>query len=131
MSPDRRRALTFIAVGCVAAAVHFGVVAMLVQAATVPPLAANPLGWLVALCVSFAGHRQLTFAEQRAPLWRSARRFALVSALGFGVNEAAYALLLRFSGLGWAVALAAVLLGVAVATYVASRHWAFLSSPAR
>jgi hypothetical protein len=56
---------------------------------------------------------------------------ALVSALGFCINESAYALLLHGSGLGYRTALAAVLLGVAVLTYLLSRHWAFLGSPAR
>jgi len=131
MTPTVRRVLQFIGVGCGAAAVHLGAVAWLVEREAWPPLLANPLGWLVAFLFSFAGHRLLTFAAQRAPLLQSARRFFAISAAGFVVNELAYAALLRASGLGYALALALVLLGVAVLTYLLSLHWAFRSSPTR
>lgn len=129
MTPTQRRLAWFIATGCVAAAVHFGVVVALVGRFGLPPLGANVAGWGVALSVSFIGHLRLSFADQQAPPARSARRFLLVSALGFGINESAYAVLLG-SGAGYRVALAAVLLGVAAITYLLSRHWAFLGSPA-
>jgi putative flippase GtrA len=129
MTPTSRRLFWFVATGCVAAAVHFGVVIGLVSRFGLPPLLANVAGWVVALGVSFVGHWRLSFADQAAPPGRSARRFVLVSALGFAINETAYALLLG-SGAGYRIALAAVLLGVAVITYLLSRHWAFLGSPA-
>lgn len=132
MNPSQRRLFWFVATGCTAAAVHFGVVVLLVARFGAAPLWANLGGWLVALGVSFTGHLRLSFADQAAPAARSARRFFLVSALGFVVNESAYALLLHGSGLGYRAALAAVLVGVAVLTYLLSRHWAFLGgSPAR
>ena len=129
MTPAQRRLAWFIATGCAAAAVHFGVVVALVGRFGVPPLLANVAGWGVAVGVSFVGHLRLSFADQQAPAARSARRFLLVSALGFGINEAAYAVLLG-SGAGYRVALAAVLVGVAAITYLLSRHWAFLGTPA-
>jgi len=131
MTPTQRRLFWFVATGCAAAAVHFGVVVALVGRFGLPPLLANVAGWAAALGVSFMGHLRLSFADQAAPPARSARRFLLVSALGFGINESAYALLLHGSGLGYRTALAAVLVGVAVLTYLLSRHWAFLGSPAR
>lgn len=124
-----RRVAWFVVVGCAAAAVHFGVVLALVERGAWPPLLANGVGWAVAFGVSFAGHRLFTFREQRAPLGRSAQRFLAVSAIGFAVNEAAYALLLGWGGLGYGVALALVLIGVAVFTYWVGRHWAFLGNP--
>lgn len=129
MTPARRRLAWFIATGCAAAAVHFGVVVALVGRFGVAPLRANVAGWGVALGVSYVGHLRLSFADQAAPPGRSARRFLLVSALGFGINESAYALLLG-SGAGYRIALAAVLLGVAAITYLLSRHWAFLGTRA-
>jgi putative flippase GtrA len=128
MKHATRRLGLFVGVGTAAAAVHFLVVWSMVEHLGLAPLVANPLGWCVALGVSFAGHRFLTFADQRAPLARSARRFLLLSAIGFGVNECAYAVLLGSSGLGYRSALAAVLVGVAGFTYGLGRHWAFLGN---
>jgi putative flippase GtrA len=127
---QRGRLNWFIAVGCAAAAVHWGMVLVLVGQAGLRPLFANVLGWLVAFMVSFSGHFWLTFQGHGVSIGRAALRFAMVSALGFGVNEAAYAVLLRWSnGRHYALGLAAVLVVVAGMTYVLSRHWAFLRTP--
>jgi putative flippase GtrA len=128
---QRGRVGWFIAVGCTAAAVHWFVVVALVSHGGWRPLTANVIGWLVAFTVSFVGHHRLTFSAHGAPVWPSALRFFLVSALGFAVNETAYALLLRWGGQHYGLALAVVLLGVAVVTYLLSRHWAFLRSEER
>lgn len=112
--------------GCLAAAVHWGVVVALVDGAHWHPLRANVIGWLVAFTVSFTGHDRLTFRGHGVAPGRAAARFFVVSAGAFGANEAAYALLLHWSGLRYDLALAAVLLAVAVLTYLMSRHWAFL-----
>jgi putative flippase GtrA len=128
MTPSQRRLAWFIAVGCTAAAVHFGVVVALVQWHGLAPLLANVAGWGAALGVSFTGHLRLSFADQQAPAGRAAQRFVAVSAAGFGINEAVYALLLGYSGVGYRLALAATLVIVAVGTYVLSRHWAFRGS---
>lgn len=119
----------FIAVGCAAAATHLGVVILLVTRHGQLPLVANVAGWLVAFMVSFSGHWQLTFRAQRAPVWRAARRFFGIALAGFLINEAAYAALLRWSGLRYDVVLALVLVGVAFITYLLSSRWAFLGSP--
>ncbi len=122
----------FIAVGCVAAAVHLGVVMLLVSKAAWPPLWANPVGWLLAFAFSFAGHHTLSFAHQGAPLGRSLGRFFALSAAGFAINEGAYALLLRQGSLSYPWALALVLVAVAVLTYLVSRYWAFVArAPSR
>jgi putative flippase GtrA len=127
LSPQRR-ILVFVAVGCAAALVHWLTVVALVRSVHAPPLAANVGGWAVAFCVSFAGQAGLTFRDQGAPLAHSAPRFLLVSLGGFAVNEASYALLLRFSPWRYDLLLALVLLGVATLTYLLNRHWAFRRS---
>ena len=121
----------FIVVGCCAAAVHLGIVILLVTIAGVPPLAANIGGWLVAFAVSFAGHHRLSFRRHGAPVRAAAGRFFVISAAGFAVNEVAYAALLRWSGLRYDLSLAVVLVAVAAATYWSSRHWAFPRIEAR
>ncbi len=120
-----RRFGWFIAVGTLAAAVHLGTVVALVQWAGWSPPAANVAGWLVAFVCSFVGHYRTTFSDAAAPMGRAARRFFVVSALGFGVNQVAYVTLLKLTFLRYDIALALVLIGVAVMTYVLGRHWAF------
>lgn len=119
----------FIAVGCTAAAVHWCMALILVARAGLAPLIANVVGWLVAFTVSFSGHFWLTFRGHGAPVARAFPRFATISAMGFGVNEAAYAMLLRWDGRHHGIDLAIVLVAVAGLTYWLSRHWAFLRTP--
>lgn len=126
----RRRIALFIVVGCGAAAVHWGVVVWLVSQWGWRPLLANVLGWLVAFSVSFAGHQSLTFRGHGAALSVAATRFFAISAGGFAINEAAYAMLLTWSDQRYDLMLAVVLVAVAAVTYLLSRHWAFLRSAA-
>ncbi len=58
----------------------------------------------------------------------AAARFFLVSALGFAVNEAAYAALLRLTAIRYDVLLALVLIGIAGMTFILGRYWAFRRS---
>ncbi len=122
---SRGSALWFVVVGCAAAAVHWAVVVGLVEGQGWRPLLANLAGWLVALSVSFCGHHNLSFRGHGVPAQRSAQRFVAVSAAGFSINEAAYAVLLRYSGRRYDVLLAMVLVGVAFVTWWLSRHWVF------
>lgn len=116
---------SFIVVGSVAAAVHMGVVMALVEGWRLTPLRANVLGWLVAFVVSFLGQWRLTFRDRQAPLARAVPRFFALSLLGFAINQSAYALALHLSGWRYDVLLAAVLVGVAVMTYLLGSRWAF------
>jgi len=121
----RRRPVVFILVGSTAALVHLLTVILLVETLHLAPLVANVGGWLCAFTVSYGGHLLLTFADHDAPLLQSAGRFLLLSAAGFAVNESAYAILLHVSRIPYQFLLAIILLCVAVATYLLSRHWAF------
>lgn len=115
----------FVAVGCAAAATHWLVVVFVVSFVGYAPLIANVIGWLIAFGVSFLGHYQLTFKPQHAPLFRSARRFFAVSALGFSINELSYAYLLHTTTLRYDVLLALILIGIAAVTFILGRFWAF------
>ncbi|WP_174875316.1 GtrA family protein [Vogesella oryzae] len=130
MSRLFKQASWFIVVGCAAAATHWLIAVLCVELAHLPPLLANVVGWLTAFVVSFSGHYRLTFRHQRVGLWHACRRFFLVSAGGFAVNEAAYALLLRLQVLRYDVLLFLLLLGMAVITFLLSRYWVFRSKPA-
>ena len=120
-----RRIGWFIVVGTAAAGVHLATVVALVRWGGWSPPVANVVGWLTAFVCSFFGHHFTTFSDAQAPMGRAARRFFAVSALGFVANQAAYVLLLRLSGLRYDLALALVLVGIAILTYLLGRRWAF------
>jgi putative flippase GtrA len=121
----KRQLFWFVVVGSLAALTHLVVVMALVETTGMAPLWANVGGWMVAFTVSFAGHHRLTFSGSASPFWPALRRFWLISLGAFLVNQAAYAVLLRWSGWNYALLLALVLVGVAVGTFVLSRWWAF------
>ncbi len=127
-NPEPHRIARFIAIGCAAAMVHWAVAVTLMLVARCGPLLANVGGWLVAMSVSYGGHSRFSFRGHGAPAQDAERRFLLVSGAGFAVNELSFALVLRHSDLRKEWLLAAVLVGVAVATYLLSRHWVFQSS---
>lgn len=124
-----RQVSWFIAVGTAAATTHWLMVVLLVGSMHLDPLLANVGGWLVAFCVSFGGHYLLTFRHQHKVLFVALGRFFAVSATGFLINEAAYALLLSATKLPYDFLLAIVLIAVAAGTFVVSRLWAFRHTP--
>lgn len=125
-----RQIAWFIFVGCAAAATHWLVAVLCVEFAGLAPAWANVAGWLVAFVVSFSGHYRLTFRHLTLSWIIAARRFFLVSAAGFALNEAAYVWLLHTTRLPYDLLLALILIGLAFLTFVASRLWAFRHKPA-
>jgi len=117
--------MRFAGVGGCAAATHLLVVAALVQGLQWPPLLANVLAFLVAFCVSYAGHGLLTFAGHQAPHAQALPRFFAVACASFAINEALYFVALQVLHWHYFWSLVAVLLFVAVLTFVASKFWAF------
>ncbi len=120
----------FVVVGCAAAATHWLVAVICVAFGQMLPLVANVVGWLVAFCVSFSGHYRLTFRHHPKTLPTALRRFFLISAAGFCINEIAYLLLLRYTQIRYDLLLAIILLAIAALTFVTSRLWAFRHTPA-
>lgn len=116
---------SFVFVGATAALVHWLVVVLLVSSASWEPLTANVIGWLVAFNVSYTGHYFLTFRALQSGLKASLPRFFILSALGFLINESAYAILLRETTMPYEALLGMILVGVAVLTFIFSRLWAF------
>ena len=116
---------SFVLVGASAALVHWLVVVLLVSGASWQPLTANVIGWLVAFNVSYTGHYFLTFRALQSGLKSSLPRFFVLSAMGFLVNETAYAILLSKTSMSYEAFLGMILIAVAVLTFVFSRLWAF------
>ena len=115
--------IRFGVVGVAAMATHWCAVAILVPLG-ITPLLANVFAFCIAFNVSFFGHHHWTFTstDSRKDTFK---RFLSVAVLGFATNECIYALLLKFTGLDYRVALFIVLAAVAGLTYVLSRFWAF------
>ncbi len=121
-----RQIAIFIAVGSAAALTHLTVVAAVVEVLGLRPLAANVIGFCAGFLVSFAGHARWTFPISPDRYAAARTRFFAVACTGFVINQAAYAEALHLFGQRYYLpALAAVLLGVAAATFLLSKLWAF------
>lgn len=124
-----RQIAIFIAVGSAAALTHLTVVAVVVEALGLAPLAANVIGFGVAFLVSFAGHARFTFPIAPDRFATARIRFFAVALTGFVINQAAYAEALHLFGERYYLPmLAAVLLCVAASTFVLSKLWAFAAT---
>lgn len=117
--------LQFVLVGGTAAATHLAVVGLLVVLLGMPPLAANVLAFLVAFVVSYNGHALFTFSAARARGWPVVARFFAVACLSFVANELLYYIALNWLHWHYFWSLAAVLVLVAIGTFVMSKFWAF------
>jgi len=117
--------LQFVLVGGTAAATHLAVVGLLVVLLGMPPLAANVLAFLVAFVVSYNGHALFTFSAARARGWPVVARFFAVACLSFVANELLYYIALNWLHWHYFWSLAAVLVLVAIGTFVISKFWVF------
>jgi len=115
----------FVIVGCAAAATHWLVAVSCIAWFDILPFLANFIGWAVAVFVSFSGHYFLTFRLQKKSLWPAIRRFLVISASGFAINEMAFVSLLKLTDIPYYLLLAIILLAIAALTFVFSRYWAF------
>ena len=115
----------FVLVGGSAAATHLAVVGLLVSLLHMPPLSANVLAFLVAFIVSYNGHALLTFSESKAQDWSVVARYFAVACLSFVANEVLYYIALNWLHWHYFWSLAAVLVLVAIGTFVMSKFWAF------
>jgi putative flippase GtrA len=126
-----RQIAIFIAVGTAAALTHLSIVFAAVELFAVRPLTANVMGFCIAFFVSFSGHARWTFPVAPARQAAARTRFFAVALTGFVLNQTAYAEALHLFGPRYYLpALAAVLLGVAAATFILSKLWAFANPQA-
>jgi putative flippase GtrA len=116
----------YVLVGSAAAITHLAVVAALVEGLRLTPLLANAIGFCFAFSVSYIGHSRWTFPTAAQHLSPARTRYFVVACTGFLLNQLAYAETLHLVGVRYYLpALAAVLLAVAVATFLLSKLWAF------
>lgn len=111
-------------VGGLATLTHFLVASALFAWTPTGIYVANLAGFLVAVAVSFLGHRNLTFKAKDAGR-ASAVKFSLVAIGGFLVNTAVLAAITVAIGRETLVSLAFSIAVAAAFVYVASKFWAF------
>ena len=126
------RLARFVAVGCAAAAVHFGVVVLLVENRHAHAARRQRRGLAGRLRGVVRGPAP---ADVRRPLGADAAGGARASSpsprRASPSTRPRTRVLLHVSAIRYDVALAIVLVAVAVMTYVLSSRWAFLRSPSR
>lgn len=121
----------FIAVGSVAAGVHFLAVWLVVRLAGIAPQRANMVAFLAAFAVSYAGHYRLTFHAGRGPMRGSIGRWLAVSVGGFLLNQSLYVLALRRVPHVHYLLLLVIVTGlVTLVTYLLGKYWAFAAARA-
>ena len=116
--------MAFALVGGLATAAHVGLALFANTRLDAGPLAANLVGYVGAVLVSYAGNARLTFRRRvfdRAQFLR----FSTVSLAGLGLGQALTYVATDAMGLPFQVALVAVVVIVPAFTFVASRLWAF------
>ena len=121
-----KQVIKFGLVGSTAMLVHWLIVVLLVSN-EVEPLVANIYGFLIAFSVSYVGHNNWTFQSEtnNFACKQSFVRFFVVACSSFIINEFYYYLLLSYTTLNYMTALAIVLIGVSIFTFILSRVWAF------
>ena len=119
------QALRFVVVGGAAAATHLLAVGALVAGLGLSPLVANIWAFLLAFVVSYHGHARLTFAADQVRGRGALLRFFAVASASFAVNELLYALALQRLHWHYFWGQAAILVLVALGTFLLSKFWAF------
>lgn len=118
-----RAGFWFLVVGTAAAITH-QVVYALTQSYLLEELAVA-VGFVVAFCVSFLGHRRLSFNDTGNSVGQSLLRFGITALAGLATNEIVFAGLLRGLDVPGMWALGAGQVVAAGQTFVLSRFWAF------
>ena len=121
------RGVRFFVVGTAAAAMHYVVGLAAYSLFGQSPGVANVIGFAAGFPVSYSGHRWWTFHTTREPHLVALPRFLLVQLTSFAGNQILLLLAVHWLPLPFWFLLGAVLVIVAVMTYVASQRWVFRS----
>lgn len=111
-------------VGVCAASTHFTVVVSLVQFASIVPLAANVVGFMVAFQVSYWGHKLWTFSDTVVLHRTAVPKLLFVQILNLAANESLFYIFLSHH-LPYQIALLLVLTILPIFTFTFSKLWVF------
>lgn len=83
----RQKFFSFVLVGAIATAIHYGVLILCVQGFAVSPTLATTAGFLVSAVANYALNYRLTYNSDR-PHLETAGKFVIVSSIGAAGNAA-------------------------------------------
>lgn len=115
--------LRYTAVGALATAAHWGLLALLVELAQWPAWLGSGAGALLGAQLAFFGNRRFTF-DHRGPVAPAWRRFMLTAALGALLGMALVAAGVAL-GLHYLAAQALATAAVLLITFAVNRRWSF------
>ena len=115
--------LRYAAVGGLATAAHWGLLAALVEVAGVAPWLASGCGAVLGAQVAYLGNRSFTFGHA-GPWWPAWWRFMGTALLGGGVGMAIVAAGVAL-GLHYLLAQAVATAGSLLLTFAVNRVWTF------
>ena len=126
--PLNRGAFRYAVVGVLGTAIHFGVLAALVELGAVDPVLASAAGFIVTLIVSYVLNHRWTFAS---PVGHRTAfiRYTAVSMLGLGLNSLIMYLAVHVFGLWYIAGQALVVAVVPAVNFVLNRWWSFRPVP--
>src|SRR5215831_15286744 len=81
-----QRFFTYSAVGAVAAACHYSLLILQVEALHIQPLAASACAFIGGVVTSYALNSTITFRDRRSTSWPLAK-FLIISSVGLGMNS--------------------------------------------
>ncbi|MGH6836740.1 MAG: GtrA family protein [Methylocella sp.] len=119
-----RQFSSFVAVGFIATGVHYAVLIGLVEIAGISAVAAALIGYAAGGTVSYGLNRRHVFRSNR-PHEAAVSRFALVSAVGFGLTYVFMSLLVKWAGVPYLPAQVATTGIVMLWSFAAHRLWTF------
>lgn len=126
--PLGRGVLRYAIVGVLGTAIHFGVLAALVELGGVEPVLASAAGFIVTLIVSYVLNHRWTFASPARHRTAFAR-YTAVSLLGLALNSLIMYLSVHVFGLWYIAGQALVVAAVPALNFVLNRSWSFRRAP--
>jgi len=123
--PLLKQVIYFGLIGCFAAATQLLWESFFVEVAHLTPLQGNIFAFLIAVNVSYFGHRRFTFSETTIPHRQALIRFFWVAVFSFILNQGLFWILLSHTTLHYLAALTIVIFVVPPLTFAGSKFWAF------
>lgn len=124
-SPAVLEVVRFVIIGAAATVVHMCVAFALYYGLNFAPLIANPIAFLIAWCVSYAGQFKWTFKDSGAKHKSSAPKFFAVSVLSLILSQVVVWFTAEYLKLPFYLAMLCVVFSVPIVTFILSKFWVF------